>query len=83
MGGDACGSGHPRADRGRFGALHVTHDDGSQIDVTVGDAYVIEPGHDAWVVGEQPAVLVEFDSAATYARSPTAGIDVRDVSEND
>ena len=65
------------------GALHVTHDDGSQIDVTTGDAYVIEPGHDAWVVGEKPAVLVEFDSAATYARSPTAGIDVRDVSEND
>jgi hypothetical protein len=28
-------------------------------------------------------VLVEFDSAATYARSPTAGIDIRDVSEND
>jgi len=65
------------------GALHVTHTDGSQIDVTVGDAYVIEPGHDAWVVGEQPAVLVEFDSAATYGRSPTAGIDIRGVSEND
>jgi hypothetical protein len=65
------------------GALHVTHTDGSQIDVTTGGAYVIEPGHDAWVVGQQPAVLVEFDSAATYARSPTAGIDIRDVSEND
>ena len=65
------------------GALHVSHTDGSAIDVATGDAYVIEPGHDAWVVGEQPAVLVEFDSAASYARSPTAGIDIRGVSEND
>jgi uncharacterized protein YcnI len=65
------------------GVLHVTHNDGSQIDVTTGDAYLIEPGHNAWVVGEEPAVLVEFESADTYGRSPTAGIDVRDVYEND
>jgi hypothetical protein len=51
------------------GALHVTHNDGSQIEVTVGDAYVIEPGHNAWVVGEDPAVLVEFESADTYGRN--------------
>jgi hypothetical protein len=51
------------------GTLHVIHDDGSQMDVTVGDAYVIEPGHNAWVVGEEPAVLVEFESADTYAKA--------------
>ena len=36
-----------------------------------GDAYVIEPGHDAWVVGSEVFVGFEFDSKAaeTFARS--------------
>ena len=36
-----------------------------------GDAYVIEPGHDAWVVGSEVFVGYEFDSKAaeTYASS--------------
>ena len=36
-----------------------------------GDAYVIEPGHDAWVVGSDAFVGYEFDSKAaeTFARS--------------
>ena len=50
------------------GRLHVEHDDGSVADVQAGDAYVIEPGHDAWVVGDEPAVSFEFESAETYAR---------------
>jgi hypothetical protein len=50
------------------GRLHVIHDDGTEADVRTGDAYVIEPGHDAWVVGDESAVAFEFDSAETYAR---------------
>jgi hypothetical protein len=52
------------------GAMHIVHDDGTEGDLTAGMAYVIEPGHDAWVVGEQPAVAFEFDSstAHTFAR---------------
>jgi hypothetical protein len=34
-----------------------------------GDAYVIEPGHDAWVVGDERFVGFEFESAEDYARS--------------
>jgi hypothetical protein len=36
-----------------------------------GQAHVIEPGHDAWVVGDEPVVAFEFDSstAQTYART--------------
>jgi hypothetical protein len=49
------------------GVLHLMHSDGTEVDVSVGDGYVIEPGHDAWVVGDAPVVLVEFESAATYA----------------
>ena len=50
------------------GRLHVIHDDGTEAEVRPGDAYVIEPGHDAWVVGDEAAVAFEFDSAETYAR---------------
>jgi hypothetical protein len=31
--------------------------------------YRITPGHDAWVVGEEPAVFVEFQGAANYAKA--------------
>jgi mannose-6-phosphate isomerase-like protein (cupin superfamily) len=50
------------------GRIHVVHDDGSEAEVGPGDAYVIEPGHDAWVVGDDVAVGYEFESAETYAR---------------
>ena len=52
------------------GQLHVVHDDGSEADVEPGFAYSIAPGHDAWVVGDEPFVAYEFESTAaeTYAK---------------
>jgi hypothetical protein len=52
------------------GRLHVEHEDGTTGDAGPGDAYVIEPGHDAWVVGDEPVVAFEFEhkTAADYAR---------------
>lgn len=52
------------------GRLAITHDDGSKIEIGARDAYVVEPGHDAWVVGDEPFVGYEFDSKAaeTYAK---------------
>ena len=52
------------------GTLHVVHDDGTEEDLEAGDAYVIEPGHDASVVGDEPWVGFEFESrsAEEYAR---------------
>ena len=52
------------------GTMHVRHDDGTEGDATAGTAYVIEPGHDAWVIGDEPVVAVEFDSstAQTFAK---------------
>ncbi len=50
------------------GTLHVKHDDGSEGEVTAGSVYRIAPGHDAWNAGEEPAVFVEFQSAANYAK---------------
>jgi mannose-6-phosphate isomerase-like protein (cupin superfamily) len=52
------------------GSMHVVHDDGTEQDLTSGDAYVIEPGHDAWVTSDEPLVGFEFDSRAaqSYAK---------------
>jgi len=56
------------------GRMHVVQTDGSESDIGPGEAYVIEPGHDAWVVGDDTFVGYEFDSqtARTYA-DPNAG----------
>ena len=52
------------------GRLVVKHEDGTEAEVGPGDAYVIEPGHDAWVVGDERFVGFEFESrsAEEYAR---------------
>jgi hypothetical protein len=52
------------------GTMHIAHDDGSELDIGPGQAYVIEPGHDAWVVGDEGFVAFEFDqhAAETFAR---------------
>ena len=52
------------------GKMHVVHNDGTEGEAGPGDAYVIEPGHDAWVVGDEPMVSFEFDSttAQTFAK---------------
>ena len=52
------------------GKLHVIHDDGSEAEIGPGDAYVIEPGHDAWVVGDETFVGFEFEpkAAEEYGR---------------
>ena len=52
------------------GRLHVKHEDGSEGEVGPGDAYVVEPGHDAWVIGDEPVVAFEFESKAAeeYAK---------------
>ncbi len=52
------------------GAMRVEHNDGSAIDLASGEVYEIQPGHDAWVVGDDVVVGLEFDptTAATYAK---------------
>jgi len=52
------------------GTMRVAHDDGTESDLYAGDAYVIEPGHDAWITGDDPFVAFEFESRAAeeYAR---------------
>jgi hypothetical protein len=49
------------------GRLVVEHEDGTRLELSAGDAYVIEPGHDAWVAGDEPFVGYEFESHAADA----------------
>jgi uncharacterized cupin superfamily protein len=51
------------------GRLHIVQDDGTELETEPGTAYVIDPGHDAWVLGDAEWVAYEFESktAETYA----------------
>jgi mannose-6-phosphate isomerase-like protein (cupin superfamily) len=42
------------------GRLRIVQDDGSQMDLGPGDFASIPPGHDAWVVGDEPFVGIDF-----------------------
>jgi len=52
------------------GRIHVVNEDGTEGEIGPGQAYVIEPGHDAWVVGDETFVGFEFESrsAEEYAK---------------
>ncbi len=42
------------------GRQHIVMEDGTEMELVPGDFAVIEPGHDAWVVGDDPNVLLEM-----------------------
>jgi hypothetical protein len=43
------------------GQVHIQYADGCTVEFVAPAVVAIEPGHDGWVVGDEPAVLVEFD----------------------
>lgn len=42
------------------GHLHLVMEDGAEFDVRAGDAAIIPPGHDAWVVGDESCDMLDF-----------------------
>jgi hypothetical protein len=50
------------------GVLRVKMDGGSEFDCGPGDVSLLPSGHDAWVVGDEPAVVVDFQGMVDYAR---------------
>jgi hypothetical protein len=52
------------------GRLRIEMTDGATMDVMGGDAFEIPPGHDAWVVGDEPWVSVDWAGRRLFARSP-------------
>ncbi len=48
------------------GRLAVVMDDGAQEEFGPGDVMLLPPGHDAWTVGDEPCVFVEFTQGINY-----------------
>ncbi len=51
------------------GTLRIRMDDGSEKGFKAGDVSHLEAGHDGWVVGDEPVVLVDFQGMSDYAKS--------------
>jgi len=51
------------------GVLMVLMDDGTELECKPGDVSLLPSGHDAWVVGNEPAVIVDFQGMIDYAKS--------------
>ena len=50
------------------GRIGIRMDDGSEMEFGPGDVYEIPPGHDGWVIGDEPAVGIEVAGAEVFAR---------------
>ncbi|MGI5131400.1 cupin domain-containing protein [Pseudonocardia sp. CA-107938] len=50
------------------GTLRVRTSDGTEFDATPGQVTALPAGHDAWVVGDDPVVVIDWWGASDYAR---------------
>jgi hypothetical protein len=46
------------------GQLHIVTADGSEFDLKQGDVATLPAGHDGWVVGDVPVVMLDFGAVA-------------------
>ncbi len=50
------------------GVMRVKMDDGTEHEIRPGEVYSVGPGHDAWVVGNEPVVSIDFQGMVDYAK---------------
>ena len=50
------------------GTLRIKMSDGTEFDAVAGDVTALPQGHDAWVVGDEPVVVVDWWGASNYAK---------------
>jgi len=50
------------------GRIRVRMDDGSEDEFGPGEISLLPPGHDAWVVGDEPVVVIDISGMANYAK---------------
>jgi quercetin dioxygenase-like cupin family protein len=62
---DSCQAAH----LGYFvsGRMKVVMDDGEAMEYGPGDFAIMAPGHDAWIVGDEPCVVIDWQGFANYA----------------
>jgi quercetin dioxygenase-like cupin family protein len=63
---DSCQASHT----GYFvsGRMKVVMDDGEELEYGPGDFAVMKPGHDAWVTGNEPCVVIDWQGFSDYAK---------------
>jgi len=63
---DSCQAAHT----GYFvsGRMKVVSDDGEEMEYGPGDFAVMAPGHDAWILGDEPCVVIDWQGYADYAK---------------
>ncbi len=59
MGGDLCQ--HAHVGFLVHGQMHIEYADGCKLELVAPQAVTVDPGHDGWVVGNEPAIVIEFD----------------------
>jgi hypothetical protein len=50
------------------GRIKTRMNDGTEVEGGPGDTAVIPPGHDSWVVGDEPCVLIDFTGMKDFAK---------------
>ncbi len=50
------------------GTMHVVMADGTEFDTKAGDVIALPAGHDGWVVGDEPVVMLDWAGASNYAK---------------
>lgn len=50
------------------GRMKVVMDDGTEVEGGPGDTAIIPPGHNAWVVGDEPCIMIDFTGLKDYAK---------------
>ncbi len=53
------------------GTIMIVMDDGTKFECKGGDVSLLPMGHDAWVVGNEPVVVVDFQGMLDYAKAST------------
>jgi hypothetical protein len=63
---DSCQAAH----MGYFisGRMKVVMNDGEEMEYGPGDFAIMAPGHDAWILGDEPCVVIDWQGFADYAR---------------
>jgi hypothetical protein len=51
------------------GRMMIQMDDGTTFEAKAGDVSLLPTGHDGWVVGDEPAVVVDFQGMLDYAKA--------------
>ena len=50
------------------GRIHIVMSDGTEFEAGPGDVTALPAGHDAWVVGNEPVILIDWAGASNYAK---------------